>query len=81
MIWSALSSSYPDQATFVPKVVQIVEAWCDAFVTWLEDEGNEKDVEAFVDSINHGGSVLTLRLLVSLDLWRLATAGLGLWRR
>ncbi|KAG4443447.1 hypothetical protein IFR05_001126 [Cadophora sp. M221] len=49
MLWKSLQAHYPDSATFVPDVASTILAWCDAFLSWLENTENEAHVETLLD--------------------------------
>ncbi|KAL5314135.1 hypothetical protein ACEPPN_018559 [Leptodophora sp. 'Broadleaf-Isolate-01'] len=49
MLWKSLQAHYPDSSTFVPDVASTILAWCDAFLSWLENNENEAHVETLLD--------------------------------
>lgn len=51
MIWEEVKTSYPDPATFIPIVSDVVIAWCDALAVWLDSDKNEPSVERLLDSL------------------------------
>ncbi|RFU26759.1 hypothetical protein B7463_g9579, partial [Scytalidium lignicola] len=51
MLWTSLSEFCPDQATFVPIVVQMVTAWIDAFEGWLDEDKREEQVERYLEAL------------------------------
>ncbi|KAF4635046.1 hypothetical protein G7Y89_g3042 [Cudoniella acicularis] len=57
MLWKTLQSFYPDNATFVPSIANIVISWCEAFLGWIEREENEEQVEKLLDGLKGKGKV------------------------
>jgi len=57
MLWKTLQPRYPDQATFIPSIANVLVTWCDAFTAWLEGEENEEDVEKLLDDLMQRGRV------------------------
>ncbi len=51
MLWKTLQVSYPDNSSFVPSIAIVIIAWCDAFMSWLESEENEEQVEKLLDGL------------------------------
>lgn len=64
MLWSALQSYFPDQATFIPTIVSVITTWCHAFVPWLEDVSNEAVTERILSGLKSAGDLkLVLEVL------------------
>ena len=61
LLWAVFEQHYPDLGTFVPSIVAVVVAWCDAFLPWLERSENEELVDKLLDALRTVGR-LELRL-------------------
>ena len=61
MLWSELEQAYPDRATFVSSVSDVVEVWTDALAERLEDERFEDWTEQFLGGLE---SVREVKLIV-----------------
>lgn len=57
MLWKTLQPRYPDQATFIPSIANVLVTWCDAFMAWLESEENEGEVDKLLDDLKQRGRV------------------------
>jgi hypothetical protein len=57
MLWKTLQPRYPDQATFIPSIANVLVTWCEAFTAWLEGEENEGDVDKLLDDLKQRGRV------------------------
>ena len=69
MIWKALQTYFPDTSTFIPYVANVLIAWCDGFVIWLESKENEEAVEVLLEGIRGGRVELVLEVCLILFLF------------
>ncbi|KIM94338.1 hypothetical protein OIDMADRAFT_184416 [Oidiodendron maius Zn] len=72
ILWAISKEHYPDPATFVPTLATVLTAWCDAFISWLENPDNEETVDILLDKLKEVGR-FELVLNTSPDVNRLRT--------
>ena len=73
MLWAELESVYPDQATFIPGITKVVEAWCDSLIRRLEDDNFEPWTEVLLDKLKPGNAV---KLSIQVSEW-ISNKGIG----